>query len=174
MVKLAVSSGQAGGKQGNAQLGEKKREESSSEHDEDGASVTSIDSDDDFLDARSDHADADAGGDANGERIDPSLYAEGEHPTELIRQNKAARGIPTTGSKGSAGGSIPQGRTGKTVDRRDKEGRKVGKRAMTEKERKKTEAKEAKRERDQMVGKYIKLTQDGLGDVADLSEIFTK
>jgi hypothetical protein len=168
MVKLAVSSGQAGGKQGNAQLGEKKREESSSEHDSDGVSVTSIDSDDDFLDARSDHADPDE------EPIDPALYAEGEHPTELIRQNKAARGIPTTGNKAPAGGTIAQGKTGKTIDRRDKEGRKVGKRAMTEKERKKTEAKEAKRERDQMVGKYIKLTQDGLGDVADLSEIFTK
>lgn len=45
---------------------------------------------------------------------------------------------------------------------------------LDEKKRKKLAAKEAKRKRDEMVGKMTKGTEDGLGALADTIERFTK
>jgi hypothetical protein len=45
---------------------------------------------------------------------------------------------------------------------------------LSEKERKKLAAKEAKKKRDQMVGKMVKTTESGLGAFADMTEMFTK
>jgi len=158
MVKLAVSHGKTGA-EGNSKVGQKEVDPS---QDSDATSITSIDSDDDFLDARSNETDP-----TSPRAITSDMYAEGEHPTELIRQNKASRGIYDDDAS-HAGMS---GKTRKVKDKRS--GRKVDK-PMSEKERKKAEGKEAKVKRDQLVGKYLKLTQDGLGDVADLSEIMVK
>jgi hypothetical protein len=134
--------------------------------DSEATSVTSIDSDDDFLDARDGAGDQDA--DAGGMIITSDMYAPGEHPTELIRQNKRSRGIYT-------GDDEAAGMSGKTRTVRDpKTGKKKGEKPLSDKQRKKREAKEAKVKRDEMVGKYLKLLQDGLGDAADMSEIMIK
>ena len=45
---------------------------------------------------------------------------------------------------------------------------------LSEKKRKKLAAKEAKKKRDQMVGKMIKATETSLGGFADMTEMFTK
>jgi hypothetical protein len=96
------------------------------------------------------------------------MYAPGEHPTELIRQNKASRGIYDNDDTTDAG------LTGKTKMVKDKRTGKKVEKPMSEKQRKKFEAKEVKAKRDQMVGRYLKLVQDGLGDAADLTEIMVK
>ena len=167
-VKLAVSSGKSRA-QGNADLGEKNAA-SSDDDDSDATSVTSIDSDDDFLDAKDNAEDPDATAGAGGMIITSDMYAPGEHPTELIRQNKRSRGIY---SKGDEDGSA--GMSGQTRTVRDpKTGKKKGEKALSDKQRKKREAKEAKIKRDEMVGKYLKMLQDGLGDAADMSEIMIK
>jgi hypothetical protein len=45
---------------------------------------------------------------------------------------------------------------------------------VSEKKRKKLAAKEAKKKRDQMVGKMVKTTESTLGAFADMTEMFTK
>lgn len=45
---------------------------------------------------------------------------------------------------------------------------------VSEKERKKLAAKEAKKKRDELVSKMIKGAEDGLGAFADMTEMFTK
>lgn len=92
MVKLAVSHGKTSA-EGNSKLGQKEVGP-----DSDATSVTSIDSDDDFLDAREDD---DAG---SARAITSDMYAEGEHPTEIIRQNKASRGIYDDDAEGAGMG----------------------------------------------------------------------
>lgn len=144
-VRVAVSDGDKK-KQGNATMGEKV-------HESDLDSSDSEDESDEFLDAE--------------------LYAEGEHPAEIERQQRAIQNGPAV--KRSA---VPakskvkpdsQGLNGRTETVKDKNGNEIEK-PMSDKKRKRMQAKEAKAKRDQIVGHYTKLTQDGLGDMADLIE----
>ncbi|KAJ9095999.1 hypothetical protein QFC21_005362 [Naganishia friedmannii] len=155
-VRIAVSKGAKTKGQGNAQVGEKRSarsiEGSSS------SSETDFDNDD-FADAYDVHEPV-----VDADDIDPSLYAPGEHPSELARQRRQLRGDRSSdtqqGMKGKTTG------TGKT----DSRGRQVARRPMSEKERKHAEGKDAKAKRDAVIGKYTKIMQDVTGDMADLSE----
>ncbi|KAJ9121504.1 hypothetical protein QFC22_002121 [Naganishia vaughanmartiniae] len=155
-VRIAVSKGAKTKGQGNAQVGEKRSARSI-----EGSSSSDTDLDDnDFADAYDVHEPL-----VDAEDIDPSLYAPGEHPSELAQQRRQLRGDRSSGT--------PQGMKGKTTGtgKRDSQGREVA-RPMSEKERKHAEAKEAKAKRDAVIGKYTKIMQDTTGDMADLSECF--
>ncbi|KAJ9095207.1 hypothetical protein QFC19_007662 [Naganishia cerealis] len=155
-VRIAVSKGAKTNAQGNAAMGEKRSARQIE------TSSSSSDSDlDEFADAYGHDPDAvDA-------EIDPSLYAPGEHPSELARQQRQLRGD----RHDRADDPAHQGMTGKTTKKIDAQGREVEK-PMSEKHRKHAEAKEAKAKRDAVIGKYTKVMQDVTGDMADLSECF--
>lgn len=165
-VKLAVSSGDKEvDKTGNAAVGPKDGTDPDAEQ-----AIEQMDSEDDYLnDVYPD-----------GQRPDylsEDMYAPGENPRELAKQNLAARGLISQDELNSKTRSLgdkstPQGLRGKTVTVRQN-GKRVEK-PMTESQRKKAEAKEAKAKRDQIVGDSLKMTQDVLGDLADMAEILTK
>ena len=46
--------------------------------------------------------------------------------------------------------------------------------SLSDKEKKKLAQREAKRKRDELVSKMTKATEDGLGSIADMIEMFTK
>lgn len=161
-VRIAVSKGAKTKGQGNAQVGEK-RSAKAIEGTSSSSSDTDLD-DDDFADAYDVDEPA-----VDAEDIDPSLYAPGEHPSELARQRRQLR------DDRSSSGTRTQGMKGKTTGsgKTDSHGRELD-RPMSEKERKHAEAKEAKAKRDAVIGKYTKMMQDVTGDMADLSECLTK
>lgn len=154
-VRLAVNNGK-GKQQGNAALGEKDLDAGSSSSDS-----SSDEEAEEFQETFEDAGDL--------------PYAPGEHPKTVARQIAAVhgRGPPVKdGSVTSPAKSAPsQGMQGATELVKTDSGNVVEK-PMSEKKRKHMEAKAAKAKRDQLVGKYLKLTQDGLGDFADIMECF--
>lgn len=125
-VRIAVSKGAKSKNQGNAAVGEKHSARSLEPSSD--SSLSDSDSDDDYADAQAE--------------LDPSLYAPGEHPDEIRRQQRQLRQ--------ARGAGRSDGMSGKMVHHRHGS-REVAK-PMNEKQRKKAEAKEAKRKRDEMIG----------------------
>lgn len=160
-VRLAVNNGK-GKQQGNAALGEKDLDAGS---DSSSSSSSSSDDEEPFVEETF----QDASGDLP--------YAEGEHPKTVARQIAAVHGRgPPVKENGTVVVAPPTRKhrapsSGATELIKTDSG-KVVEKPMSEKKRKHMEAKAAKAKRDQLVGKYLKLTQDGLGDFADIMECF--
>lgn len=158
-VKMAVARGRKS-TQGNAEVGVKDHA-----------------GDDDDSSSSSDEEDPDALPPGPG-GIDPSLYAPGEHPLEVENAQRRSQRLPEINAKGDVVGKEKDGSQGmngkmELVKHDSKTGEKVMK-PMNEKKRKKLEAREAKAKRDQLIGKYTKAAQDGMGDTADVLECLAK